>query len=134
VRLTPYSSPESTAESSIPQGLDMAIYYQATCFFLSSYVLVPAVPRSRGSYCFVQKAIATGDVDRCFTPSFQAASLAALAMMPSHRRLRSLAHAQYLRALREIQKAVQDPVRALSSQTLSSILLLALYEVRILFV
>ncbi len=77
--------------TTIPQTLGMSVGHQATCFFLSAYVLPPMNQGGEQPYAFVHKIISQDGMGSCFTPAFQAVSLAALATKPGYRRLRAIA-------------------------------------------
>ncbi|KAJ0115845.1 hypothetical protein J7T55_004014 [Diaporthe amygdali] len=102
---------------------------QATCFLLSDYVLVSEMPGGRrGYYKFAYKILTKGDPSRCLLSAFKAVSFVALASRPNSRHLMIEAESYYSKALREVNKAIQDPAQVKSDGTLGAVLLLAFYE------
>lgn len=103
---------------------------QATCYLLSDYVLVSEMPGGRrGYYKFAYKILTKGDPSRCLLSAFKAVSFAALASRPNSHHLMTEAESHYSKALRDVNKAIQDPAQVKSDQTLGAVLLLAFYEV-----
>lgn len=103
---------------------------QATCYLLSDYVLVSEMPGGRrGYYKFAYKILTKGDPSRCLLSAFKAVSFVALASRPNSHHLMIEAESHYSKALREVNKAIQDPAQVKSDQTLGAVLLLAFYEV-----
>ncbi|KAG8163476.1 hypothetical protein KVR01_006773 [Diaporthe batatas] len=102
---------------------------QATCYLLSDYVLVSEMPGGRrGYYKFAYKILARGDTSRCLLSAFKAVSFVALASRPNSHHLMIEAESHYSKALREVNRAIQDPAQVKSDQTLAAVLLLAFYE------
>ncbi|KAI3399983.1 hypothetical protein diail_5139 [Diaporthe ilicicola] len=102
---------------------------QATCYLLSDYVLVSEMPGGRrGYYKFAYKILTRGDPSRCLVSAFKAVSFVALASRPNSHHLMIEAESHYSKALREVNKAIQDPAQVKSDQTLGAVLLLAFYE------
>ncbi|POS68691.1 hypothetical protein DHEL01_v212915 [Diaporthe helianthi] len=105
------------------------IEQQATCYLLSDYVLVSEMPGGRrGFYKFAYKILTKGDPSRCLLSAFKAVSFVALASRPNSHHLMIEAESHYSKALREVNKAIQDRAQVKSDQTLGAVLLLAFYE------
>jgi hypothetical protein len=104
----------------------------ASCFFLSEFTLIPKKMPGRGYYRFIPKFLGRRNPSPWLSSAYKAASLAALATRPrmNARSVLLLAQTHYLRAVREVNKAIQDPEVARHDETLASVLLLAFYEVR----
>ncbi|KAI7786665.1 negative acting factor [Diaporthe eres] len=130
------SMPSSTSSNSWEMihedffaSLVTPIEQQATCYLLSDYVLVSEMPGGRrGYYKFAYKILTKGDPSRCLLSAFKAVSFVALASRPNSHHLMIEAESHYSRALREVNKAIQDPAQVKSDQTLGAVLLLAFYE------
>lgn len=102
---------------------------RATCYLLSDYVLVSEMPGGRrGYYKFAYKILTKGNPSRCLLSAFKAVSFVALASRPNSHHLMIEAESHYSKALREVNKAIQDPAQVKSDQTLGAVLLLAFYE------
>jgi hypothetical protein len=71
--------------------------------------------------------------DPTLVSAFDALATARLGLETKEDRIQNFSYSTYGKALGELQKALQDPKRASSTETLASILMLALYEVRSLF-
>lgn len=113
-------------------GLRNPLDEQASCFFLSEFVNVPLTPTARGYYAFLPRFLGREDISTCFSHSYKAASMAALAMRQSKgSRGPALLRAQehHISALRAVGQAIADPDEINSDQTLGAVLMLAFYEV-----
>lgn len=112
-------------------SLDTPIEQRATCHLLADYVLVSDSPGGRrGYYKFVYKILTRPNgPSRCLLSAFKAVSIVALSSRPGASHLVVEAESHYAKALREVNKAIQDPSQVKSDDTLASVLLLAFYEV-----
>lgn len=103
---------------------------QATCYLLADYVLISDSPDGRkGYYKFVYKILTRPRPAKCLLSAFKAVSFVALASKPGASYLAIEAESHYSKALREVNKAIQDPDQVKSDDTLAAVLLLAFYEV-----
>lgn len=104
---------------------------QAACYLLADYVLVSSsVPGGRkGYYKFAYNILTRPRPAKCFTSAFKAVSFVALASRPGASYLAIEAESHYSKALREVNKAIQDPEQVGRDDTLAAVLLLAFYEV-----
>lgn len=108
------------------------IEQQATCNLLADYVLVSDSPGGRrGYYKFVYKILTRpSGPSKSLLSAFKAVSFVSLSSRPGASHLMVEAESHYAKALREVNKAIQDPSQVKSDDTLASVLLLAFYEVR----
>lgn len=104
---------------------------QATCYLLSDYVLISDSPGGRrGYFKFAYKMLTRPTKPaRCLLSAFKAVSFVALASRPGAGHLVIEAESHYSKALREVTRAIQDPVQVQRDDTLAAVLLLAFYEV-----
>lgn len=113
----------------MPQTLQTPLDQQATCFFLANYVLAPPTGVGRGILTFILPLLNIPSYQ--YSPlqsAFSAVSMAALAGRPNSRRLFSMAHLHYSKALEDLTRAMQDKVAVRQDTTLASAILLAFYE------
>lgn len=124
------SSSELTHEAFITT-LATPLEQQATCFLLSDYVLISDSPGGRrGHYKFAYNLLTRAEgPSRCLLSAFKAVSFVALASKPGASHLVIEAESHYSKALREVNRAIQDPWQVKRDDTLAAVLLLALYEV-----
>lgn len=115
--------------------LSTPVEQQATCFLLADYVLISDSPGGRrGYYKFAYKMLTRPDRPaRCLLSAFKAVSFVALASRPGASHLNIEAESHYSKALREVNRAIQDPKQVKHDDTLAAVLLLAFYEVSQLF-
>lgn len=116
----------------LPPGISIALEDRASNYFASNFILVPdtlEVPRGRW-FPFLPKFLARPGVPECLTSAYKSASLVAYGSHRSTRSARSALDAQrhYLKAVRAVNAALQDPERARDDETLAAVLLLAFYE------
>lgn len=116
-------------------SLSTPIEQRATCHLLADYVLVSDSPGGRrGYYKFVYKILTRpSGPSKSLLSAFKAVSIVALSSRPGASHLVVEAESHYAKALREVNKAIQDPTQVKSDDTLASVLLLAFYEVSIYF-
>lgn len=114
-------------------SLSTPLEQRATCHLLADYVLVTDSPGGRrGYYKFVYKILTRPNgPSKCLLSAFRAVSMVALSSRPGASHLVVEAESHYAKALREVNKAIQDPSQVKSDDTLASVLLLAFYEVSI---
>jgi hypothetical protein len=116
----------------IPGTPNIPIEHQAAHYFLSNFVLLPRTEASRGFLTFVIPLIRNEPPDTQLSTSFAAVALAAFANRPNSRTLLPTAAQYYSKALIHINAALRDPIAAKSDQTITSVLLLGLFEVCII--
>lgn len=132
---TPLSASSTSSFDSIHTDyittLATPIEQQATCYLLANYVLVSdTVSIRRGYYKFAYKILARPQrPSKCLLSAFKAVSFVALASRPGASHLVIEAESHYSKALREVNKAIQDPAQVKNDDTLAAVLLLAFYEV-----
>lgn len=112
-------------------SLATPVEQRATCHLLADYVLVSDSPGGRrGYYKFVYKILTRPNgPSKSLLSAFKAVSFVALSSRPGASHLVVEAESHYAKALREVNKAIQDPSQVKSDDTLASVLLLAFYEV-----
>lgn len=121
----------TSAMYTLPPVLQTPLDQQATCYFLSQYVVKPAKGPGRGVFTFLLKLLSRPDIQSTPLPTaFAAAALAALAGRPNSKRLLPRASAHYSRALKEVNTALKQKGEALSEASLASVIMLSMYEVR----
>lgn len=130
----PASARSTSSWESLPDdllsSLATPVEQQATCYLLSDYILVSECSGiKRGHYKFVYKILTRNNPSKCLSSAFKALSMVALASRPGSHHLMNTAEFHYSMALREVNKAIQDPEQVKSDQTLAAVLLLAFYEV-----
>lgn len=109
--------------------LSTPIDQQAACFFLSNYVLVPEEGTMRGYLDFLVPILKRPKPDQSFILAFTAVGLAALGTRPNSKTLLPKADYFYVKALKQINVALQDSKRSMDDATLAAILLLSVFEV-----
>lgn len=112
--------------------LSTPVEQQATCYLLADYVLVSDSPGGRrGYFKFAYKILTRSErPSKCLLSAFKAVSFVALASRPGASHLVIEAESDYSKALREVNRAIQDPKQVKRDDTLAAVLLLAFYEVR----
>ncbi|GKT52427.1 transcriptional regulatory protein PHO23 [Colletotrichum spaethianum] len=113
----------------MPHTLQTPLDQQATCYFLANYVLAPPTGVGRGILTFVLPLLNMPTYQASpLQSAFSAVSMAALAGRPNSRRLSSMAHLHYSKALEDLTRAMQDKLAVRQDTTLASAILLAFYE------
>ncbi|KAK1510934.1 hypothetical protein CTAM01_01507 [Colletotrichum tamarilloi] len=129
----PYHNDDDSTEEDedIPASMFNSLDEQASCYFLSEFIIVPFTPTARGYYRFLPRFLSGTNVSKCLSQAYKAVSLAALASRRTVNASAALFHAQghYLRAVRAVNKAIMDPGEVLNDQTLGAVLMLAFYEI-----
>ncbi|KAK1595880.1 uncharacterized protein LY79DRAFT_95327 [Colletotrichum navitas] len=118
-------------DEDIPKSMFDSLDEQASCYFLSEFIIVPQTPTARGYYRFLPRFLSGQKVSKCLYQTYKAVSLAALANRRTVNASAALFHAQghYVRAVRAVNKAIMDPQEVLDDQTLGAVLMLAFYEI-----
>ncbi|KAK2062369.1 hypothetical protein LY76DRAFT_297653 [Colletotrichum caudatum] len=118
-------------DEDIPRSMFDSLDEQASCYFLSEFIIVPQAPKARGYYRFLPRFLSGQKVSKCLYQTYKAVSLAALANRRTVNASAALLHAQghYVRAVRAVNKAIMNPQEVLDDQTLGAVLMLAFYEV-----
>ncbi|KDN68437.1 hypothetical protein CSUB01_09602 [Colletotrichum sublineola] len=121
-------------DEDIPRSIFDSLDEQASCYFLSEFIIVPQTPTARGYYRFLPRFLSGQKVSKCLYQTYKAVSLAALANRRTVNASAAMFHAQghYVRAVRAVNKAIMDPQEVLDDQTLGAVLMLAFYEAGLL--
>lgn len=125
------NSPGHDASSpTVSPGLQTPLDEQATCYFLSNFVLSLSAGQNLGLFNFVLKILRwEGIKDTPFPMAFTAVSLAALAGRPNSRHLISKSRIYYSTALAQLKDVLRDKDRAKHDTSLATAILLSFYEV-----
>lgn len=121
----------SSVYNSLFTPLTTPVEQQATCHLLADYILISDSPGGkRGHFKFVYKILTRPHgPTKCLLFAFKALSFVALSSRPGASHLMVEAESYYARALREVNRAIQDPLQVKNDNTLAAVLLLAFYEV-----
>jgi hypothetical protein len=105
---------------------------QASCHFVSNFILVPRQDGTRGFMDFVIPLMRSESSNHPLAHAFNACAYASLGNRPNAAAsgLKDIAIIKYQQALESIQVVLKDPDASKSDATLTAVLLLALYEVR----
>lgn len=126
-------TPTSASSTSWLQSRALAIPVeeQAPCFFISNFVRMPRNLSTRGSFDFLLPIIKTERTDSAVSVAFRAVAMAALANRPNSKSsgLMIRAIAQYSKALKGLNLALQNPQQQKTDATLATILLMVFFEV-----
>ncbi|KAK1980813.1 hypothetical protein LZ30DRAFT_594027 [Colletotrichum cereale] len=111
-------------DEDIPRSMFDSLDEQASCYFLSEFIIVPQTPTARGYYRFLPRFLSGQKVSKCLYQTYKAVSLAALASRRTVNASAALFHAQghYVRAVRAVNRAIMDPQEVLDDQTLGAML------------
>ncbi|KAF6793782.1 negative acting factor [Colletotrichum sojae] len=111
------SDDDATEDEDIPASMFNSLDEQASCYFLSEFIIVPFTPTARGYYRFLPRFLSRPNVSKCLSQAYKAVSLAALASRRTVNASPALFHAQnhYLRAVRAVNRAIMDPKEILTS-------------------
>lgn len=129
--------PVSRVDIELPASPKMAVSCQlsppinerATCFFLSNFVLLPRGVTGKGNLDFLMPLVyAARSTETTLMLALNAVAHVALANQPDARKLIPLADSQYVIALNQVNKDLQDPEKAKQDATLAAVFLLSLYE------
>lgn len=119
-------SPAAAVSPSLQTPLDE----QATCFFMSNFVLHISSAQNRCLFSFILPIFEwAGIKDTPFPMAFTAVSLAALAGRPNSRHLLSKSRIYYSTALLQLKEAIKDKEVAKHDSSLATSILLSFYEV-----
>lgn len=102
---------------------------QASCYFLANFVLVPEAGTMRGYLDFILPLLKQRTPPQSLVLAFSAVTLAALGTRPNSKALLPTADLWYLKALKEINLALQNPKTASTDSTLAAVMLMASFEV-----
>jgi hypothetical protein len=120
------------SEPALAPGLLIPTEQQASCHFVSNYVLVPQQGGTRGFLDYIIPLLKTDGPNTHLTNAFDACALASLANRPgaagSGLEKKALGH--YTQALAATHIALKDPEASKSDSTLAAVLLLGLFEVK----
>ena len=128
--LTDGSGSLSPVELVIP-GLSVSIEQQASCHFVSNFVLLPQQGTTRGFMEFLIPLLKADRGNEHLHHAFNACAMASLGNRANVRGgdMASKALGEYTQALSSTHKALQNPELAKADSTLASILMLGLFEV-----
>ncbi|VUC23644.1 unnamed protein product [Clonostachys rosea] len=123
---TPPKTSNLTPIDTLPQ---MPIIDQASCHFISNFVLVPRQGTTRGFMEYLVPMLKTESHTQHFRLAFDACALASLGnRVGDGVNIRNMALARYTKALASTYQALRDPELSRQDSTLASILLLGLFE------
>ncbi|KAI2627532.1 hypothetical protein GGR54DRAFT_418216 [Hypoxylon sp. NC1633] len=119
---------KSSLEQAVIPALGIPVDHQASCHFVSNFILVPQGGSTRGFMDFViplLKEKSQGHLQH----AFNACSMAFLSNRAgTGGRFADKALHEYTKALNETNAALRDPERQLADSTLTAVLLLGLFE------
>lgn len=122
--------PSSMTTPPVLPGLQTPLDEQATCFFLSNFVLSVSAGQNQCLFNFILKILERHDIkDTPFPMAFTAVSLAALAGRPNSRHLISKSRIYYSTALIQLKDVIKDKDEAKRDTSLATAILLSFYEV-----
>lgn len=121
---------DGSLSPSVLPGLQTPLDEQATCFFMSNFVLHISSAQNRCLFSFILKILEwEGIKDTPFPMAFTAVSLAALAGRPNSRHLLPKSRIYYSTALLQLKEAIKDKEIAKHDSSLATSILLSFYEV-----
>ena len=125
-----YSNQVSHRHHSFTAGhMSPPLSQQASCYFLANFVLIPEAGTMRGYLDFVIPLLKQRTPPQSLVLAFSAVTLAALGTRPNSKALLPTADLWYLKALKEINLALQDPKTSSSDSTLAAVMMMASFEV-----
>lgn len=101
--------------------------FQASCFFFSSYAWLNA-GLIAGSQLDLPATAALGE--KALISGLTSVGMANLSSLRSSRTMRVAARHEYANALKLVNEALSDPIQATEDSTLTAIICLSLFEVR----
>lgn len=124
------SSPSSpTTNSYVAAALQIPVDQQASCHFVSNYVLLPRQGSTRGFMDYLLPLLKADQGGDHFKYAFDACALASLGnRVGPGSDFEQAALSKYTKALSSTYKALRDPELAKHDTTLAAILLLGLFE------
>jgi Fungal specific transcription factor domain len=113
-------------------ALDVPVEEQASCHFVSNFVLIPRQGSTRGFLEFLLPLLKTESPNPHFQQAFSACAMASLGNRANcyGNDIHDRALAEYSKALNSTHTALKDPEAAKSDATLATVLMLGLFEVR----
>ncbi|KAF4951541.1 hypothetical protein FSARC_12889 [Fusarium sarcochroum] len=118
-----------TPDQSILSTLQLPVDQQATCHFLSNFVLLPSHDMTRGWMEFVVPLLKSKTVAPSFKLAFDACAMASLGnRVGPGTNFEDRALGYYTKALSATFTALKDPVLSKEDSTLAAVLLLGLFE------
>ncbi|KAI1082614.1 hypothetical protein F5B20DRAFT_569213 [Whalleya microplaca] len=120
---------KSPLEQAIVPSLNVPVEHQASCHFVSNFVLVPREGSTRGFLDFIIPMIRQ-DPHGPLQHAFNACSMAYLGnrLTGTGLKLSELALCEYTQALTRTNHALRDPETQTADSTLAAVLLLGLFE------
>lgn len=123
-------SVHDASSPSVLPGLQTPLDEQATCYFLSNFVLSVSAQKNPSLFDFVLKMIRWEGIENTpFSMAFTAVSVAALAGRPNSRHLFPKSRIYYSMALAQLKAAIKDKDLAKHDTSLATAILLSFYEV-----
>lgn len=123
------SPPSATTSSYVVSALKMPLDQQASCHFVSNYVLVPRQGSTRGFMEYLIPLLKAEQPGEHFKSAFDACAYASLGnRVGPGNDFEQVALTKYTKALSSTYKALRDPELAKHDTTLAAILLLGLFE------
>jgi hypothetical protein len=118
-----------TTRLALTRHLSIPVDQQASCYFLSNFVLGPGNSLSSRYLDFLVPLLKNSHANSALNLTFSAVSCAALGFRQNNRNLLPQIDAHYLKALKAINIALKDPVLMKDDATLAAIVLLSNFEV-----
>lgn len=123
------SSSKRPQDQSLLATLKLPVDQQATCHFISNFVLLPRYDSTRGYLEFVVPLLNNVDSAPHFKAAFDACAVASLGnRVGAGSKFDSQALGHYTKALSWTFTALKDPKQATADSTLAAILMLGLFE------
>jgi hypothetical protein len=125
----PTTPPKASNVSPVDTFPQVPIIDQASCHFISNFVLVPRQGSTRGFMEYLVPMLRTESHPQHFRLAFDACALASLGnRVGAGVNIRNMALARYTKALASTYQALRDPEISRQDSTLASILLLGMFE------
>ncbi|KAI6779654.1 Transcriptional regulatory protein-like protein [Emericellopsis cladophorae] len=122
-------SPSPAQSSYVASALQLPLDQQASCHFVSNYVLIPRQGSTRGFMEYLLPLMKTERPAEHFKNAFDACAFASLGnRVGVGHDFGEIALSRYTKALSSTYKALRDPELAKQDSTLAAILLLGLFE------
>jgi hypothetical protein len=122
------SSSGNSNVNNLPEGLSPPVEDQALSFFFDNYVWCSS---SQEPFNYLPAILRTGPLGVPLTNALIALGMAGLAFSGKDQSMMATAHQRYNTAVQMVHANLADPNEAQSDQTLLTITLLGLFEVRL---
>lgn len=132
---TEVSAYKSPFELAVIPAIQIPTETQASCHFVSNYVLLPRQGSCRGYLDYLIPLMKSEPEASHLQHAFKACALASLGNRVSSDGVDfpEKAFGEYVKALRATNTAIRDPELSKSDSLLAAVLLLSMFEVRVLF-